>query len=47
MDVIDDIRGTLRKMETAQEIWKRLQTIYKPKNDAQEAHTLQALFNTK
>ena len=43
----DGTRETLRKMETAHEMWKHLQTIYEPKNDAQQAHTLQALVNYK
>ena len=47
MHVSDGTGETLRKMETAHEMWKHLQTIYEPKNDAQQAHTLQALVNYK
>ena len=47
MHISDGTGRTLQKMETAQEMWKHLQTIYEPKNDAEQAHTLQALVNYK
>ena len=47
MHVSDGTGETFRKMETSQEMWKHLQTIYEPKNDAEQAHTLQALVNYK
>ena len=47
MHVSDGTGETFRKMETSQEMWKHLQTIYEPKNDAQQAHTLQLLINYK
>ena len=34
-------------MGTAHKMWKHLQTIYEPKNNAQQAHTLQVLVNYK
>ena len=50
MDIIsckvnDGTNERLRKMETTQEMWTHMQTIYEPQNDAQQAHTLQALLN--
>jgi hypothetical protein len=38
MHVNDDTHKTLRKMESACEMWE-------PTNDVQQAHTLQALVN--
>ena len=36
---------TLRKIQAIQEMWKHLQTIYEPTNDAQLFGTLQPLVN--
>ena len=47
MHVSDVTNETTRKMEMTQEMWKHLQTIYEPKNDAQQVHTLQAFVNYK
>ena len=47
MHVSDCTSEKLRKMETAQEMWMHLRTIYEPQNDAQQAHTLRALVNYK
>ena len=47
MHVSDGIDEMLRKVEMTQEMWKHLQTICEPKNDAQQVHTLQAFVNYK
>ena len=39
MHVSDGIGETFKKMEKTQEMWTRLQTLYEPQNDAQQAHT--------
>jgi hypothetical protein len=45
--VNDGTGETLRKMKTTHKTWEHLGNMYEPTNDAQQAHTLQALVNYK